>query len=340
MSKYTTEVRYICESLAGLRESKGFNDVDEILNIATPQVFNFDFPIFDENYRFALEKKILRHYYTREIGMETYGAWKLKLQDKLCMIMPYYNELYKSATLEFNPFYDVDLTTDHSRNKDGSSNTDSKTTRNSDRKSIGKYRDNSQKNFDETLTNSGTSNTTSSGSENGTDARIDSKSGNRSGTDNNTRWDLYSDTPQGGIQGVANAEDPSLANNGYLTNARKITDAGTDSDTYSDSGSTEGTYGKTSSGTRANTSSGTSNKTGADTLLKTTDKDFDSSQKENNTAKVTTDITNVETYLEHVKGKRGSVTYSSMLKEYRETFLNIDKLVIDELSDLFFGLWE
>ena len=31
MSKYTTEVRYICEHYAGLNESTGFEDVDEIV---------------------------------------------------------------------------------------------------------------------------------------------------------------------------------------------------------------------------------------------------------------------------------------------------------------------
>lgn len=43
MSKYTTEVRYICERAAGLDESKGFNDVSDILDKAVGKVFNFHF---------------------------------------------------------------------------------------------------------------------------------------------------------------------------------------------------------------------------------------------------------------------------------------------------------
>ena len=31
MSKYTTELRYICESLSGLDESKGYSDIDTII---------------------------------------------------------------------------------------------------------------------------------------------------------------------------------------------------------------------------------------------------------------------------------------------------------------------
>ena len=110
MSKYTTEVRFICENSAGLSESEGADNVDSILDKCWNKVFNFDFPIFDENYRQILCRKILKHYYTREIAHETVGRWKLALNAKLNEIMPYYNQLYKSELLEFNPFYDVDLT--------------------------------------------------------------------------------------------------------------------------------------------------------------------------------------------------------------------------------------
>lgn len=110
MSKYTTEVRFICESSAGLTKSGGANEVDEIIAKAIPKVFNFDFPIFDENYRTVLETKILRHYYTREIAHESVGLWKLKLKTKLNEIMPYYNKLYESELLEINPLYTHNLT--------------------------------------------------------------------------------------------------------------------------------------------------------------------------------------------------------------------------------------
>ena len=66
-----------------------------------------------------LEIKILMHFYTREIGEETFGLWQLRLCDRLNVIMPYYNQLYKSELIKFNPMYDVDLTTEHSRVNDG-----------------------------------------------------------------------------------------------------------------------------------------------------------------------------------------------------------------------------
>ena len=110
MSKYTTEVRYICESVSGLTESVGYNNVDTVLDNSVDKIFDFDFPIFDENYRTVLERKILLHFYTREIGFETVGLWKLKLKTKLNEIMPYYNKLYNSELIEFNPLYTIDKT--------------------------------------------------------------------------------------------------------------------------------------------------------------------------------------------------------------------------------------
>lgn len=110
MSKYTTDLRFICEAEAGLIESVGYNSVNDVIAAAVPKIFDFDFPIWDESYRNVLCTKIIKHYYTREIGLETYGLWKLKLETKLNEIMPYYNELYATTTYEYNPLYDVDYT--------------------------------------------------------------------------------------------------------------------------------------------------------------------------------------------------------------------------------------
>ena len=113
MSHYTTELRYVCETLAGLSESVGYNDINSVIENSRDKLFNFSFPIYDENYRGVLETKIIKHYYTHEIGSETVGLFQFRLDTRLNEIMPYYNELYRSAMLEFNPLYDVDITETH-----------------------------------------------------------------------------------------------------------------------------------------------------------------------------------------------------------------------------------
>lgn len=113
MSNYTTEVRFICENAAGYTESQGYAKVDEIINAAIPKIFDFEFPIWNDEYRNSLCHKILKHYYTREICEETVGLWKLRLSTKMNEIMPYYNKLYESEAIKFDPMTDTDTTTEH-----------------------------------------------------------------------------------------------------------------------------------------------------------------------------------------------------------------------------------
>ena len=253
MSKYTTEVRFICENSAGLSESEGADNVDSILDRCWNKVFNFDFPIFDENYRQVLCRKILKHYYTREIAHETVGRWKLALNTKLNEIMPYYNQLYKSELLEFNPFYDVDIT----RSREGTG-TRKKTSNN-------------------TETNNDTSKNVSSSS----------------GTSNTDTLNRFSDTPQNSMdtQGIADSVP--------LTTVTKVNEDNTTTNNSTDT--------ITRNGNR--TGSGTEN------------------------------INNTDKYIEIVKGKQGTENYSSLLKKFRETFLNIDMMIIEDCSDCFFTLW-
>lgn len=194
MSKYTTELRYICEHESGLEESKGYNDVEEIIENARTKIFNFSYPIYDESYKPILETKILYHYYTREIGLETYGLWKLKLNTKLNEIMPYYNQLYRSALLEFNPLWTEDIQTEHTRGTDGTS------------------LNVADKQSDSSTSNINVGDRNKKGNEN--NSNLNASEGTVHSDE--TSRDKYADTPQGALT--------DLEDDKYLTNARKITD--------------------------------------------------------------------------------------------------------------------
>lgn len=267
MSKYTTELRYICESKAGYDESKDETYVDDIILDAIPYIFNDEFPIFDENYRIPLEAKILKHYYTREIGYETFGLWKLKLNTKLEEIMPYYNQLYNSELIKFNPLYDVDLNREHTNQSEGSTNSISNANRTDVNDNKETYNDDENQNS------------------------VNERQ--------NKNSDRYSDTPQGSLQ--------NIENNTYLTNARIV------------------------DGTENNINSNSNTRTG------------NRNTKNNNVSTANSDyndiVKNMNVYVEHVSGKMGGESYSKKLKEFRETFLNIDMMVIRDLNELFIQLW-
>ena len=106
MSKYTSQIRWLVETLTP--DSPGLS-IDQRIDKAAPLIFNFNFPIFEESYRPILEHKILLHYYMREIGQETVALWKLSLNERLNLIMPYYNTLYTALQEKYKIMGDVDL---------------------------------------------------------------------------------------------------------------------------------------------------------------------------------------------------------------------------------------
>lgn len=268
MAKYTTEVRSICEVAYGLENSVGQVSVNDIVSSPKVQrsVFNFSFPIFNEEYRPVLESKILKHYYTQEIGEETVGLWKLRMDTRLNEIMPYYNKLYESELIEFDPMKNTVYRKDGGRNGSTADGLNS-------------------------LRTFGGADVT------GTTGHSETETTMTSGT-----WDLYSDTPQGGIDGVE-ATAGSLSGNGYLTNARKVYNDGKPDNTETDTtGSATTTYGKTDTYNQSGTG------------------------------------TSTEAWFENFSGLNG-MTGSKALLELRETFLNIDMMIIEELQDLFMGVW-
>ena len=273
MSKYTTEVRYICEQEAGLSASVGFDDIWNVLSDTTVEkVFkNITFPIFDEAYRVPLEKKILLHFYTREIGFETVGLWKLKLTSKLQDIMPYYNQLYQSAKDAAG--LDFFNSTDYSIVMNGTTQ-DVETLL----KGIGK-----------TTTHSGK------------DIAKQTQDLNTTTDTNASGRTINADTPQSKINDIELADTNVFASE----------------------------YEKTKD---------TTNKTEATTGTVSIENSYDSSIKETNTGtdKTTRDSTDNNT--KTVRGRDGE-TAASILKEMRTTFINIDQMIIEELSPLFMSLW-
>lgn len=241
MSKYTTELRWYCES-----KSPDLTNTRQIIENSRQYVFDFDYPI-DELYRPQLEIDFIRHFYTREICEETIGLWKLRLEDRLNLIGPKYNELYKSVGLITDPLTDTKYTVTENRGENQTFE--------------------SKKSGNTSLTGKETSNSTT---------KDDSES-------------KMSDTPQGGLTG--------LRSDKYLTQA--TIDSAT------------------------NTQNATVNTTN----------NTNTTANENN--KQETNANRTETH----EGKTGGKSYAELLNEYRETFININAMIIEECNDLFMGVW-
>ena len=91
MSQYTTQLRYILQNPQWTDERLGLSN----------------YPIFDESYRETLNNNIKDYFYFEEIGFETPARFCFKLRQKMNLIMPYYNKLYKSELLKIEPFLNI-----------------------------------------------------------------------------------------------------------------------------------------------------------------------------------------------------------------------------------------
>lgn len=212
-----------------------------------------DYPIFNENHRTELNNKIIQHYYHSEIGLETPALFKRYLNNKMREIMPYYNKMYESETLEFNPLDTFDKTTTENR-----------------------------------IQNTGAQSQVYANFQN-----YDSGSNNSTNSNTTNAKNIYSDTPQGLLSETA-IEGETYATNANIGNS-------------AESGSATGSYNSNAHGNNNSTTTNTGNL--SSTIAKTE------------------------------KGKDGTQSYSKLLDEYRQTILNIDMMIIDELSPLFMGIW-
>ena len=393
MSYYTTEVRYLCESFGGYAE--GVRGIDEQIDKARKTIFDFEYPMFSEEYRGYLESKILKHYYFREIGAETFGMWQLQLSTKLNEIMPYYNQLYKSELIKLEPLINqktgqtvkedskgtreyrgeksdnaseknISKNTENARsNREdiGIENTKEKQNTSSLNNDIGNSKSITTPKVQETVQNYNDGTTSSSGT------TVNEQKVAGQNTHAYTEFNIESDTPQGGLGNItgspvtgADIGDPS-GSQVYASRVAEHTHKDTES--LNDGKKEQTTENSESSSTRGTT---TTSRTGSDTVqntennTRTEERTADNERtgsRENRTSDTTSrqagsestrsnNYTSDDTQKEKtagdrlvntiVKGVQG-VSESQLLKEWRETFLNIDMQVIEDLQSLFISLY-
>lgn len=109
MAKYTTAIRSIVEQLTMNSDLP----ISKRIELACPHIFDFEYPIWADGYKPILEKKIIMHYFNKEIGFETVGLWKLYLEERLNLIMPYYNKLYETTVKDYDYLSNVNITEEY-----------------------------------------------------------------------------------------------------------------------------------------------------------------------------------------------------------------------------------
>lgn len=332
MSNYTSSLYKCLYALNNYTEEEelfsGFHGVEDNIRLARSKVFDFSYPFYSNNaiLKQNFEQKFLRHFYTREIGSETFGLFQLRLKQKFDVIMPYYRDI-------FNTIIDYDLFTQLGEKEiigelgsftasgSGSSsgtNTGTQTTSGTDTGTIGIKGSNTG-----TVKNVGsnTGTVTDSGSNTGTQRNISTK-------EDKLR---FLDTPQGDINLLTDGSGGGSGDtSSYLTNANwnnynedaTRTDNLQNSNTRTDNLSNENTRTDNLSNSSTQTNNLSSSSTRTDNLSNS------SSSQSSNSGSDTRNITK-----EYI-GNKGK-TKTELIQEFRKAIINIDDSIFNECNDLF-----
>lgn len=111
MSRYTVELRDIVENTSREEVEAFFTDY-KLEDYLTPQ----EIAVIEERGTWSKEnlaRKIVDHYYMREIGLETVGLFKLKAKVAMQEIMEEKLPLIYSAAIKYDPLVNVDYFEDY-----------------------------------------------------------------------------------------------------------------------------------------------------------------------------------------------------------------------------------
>ncbi|MCU7526711.1 MAG: lower collar protein [Ignavibacteria bacterium] len=114
MASYTMQLREYIEQTTQDNDSMTIRDRIEA---GRSKLFDFDYPLFDVNYKKVFETHFIRKFYMREIGFETEGLFKFQLETWLLINMPYFNKLFESELITYDPLVNSHMETTHTTTK-------------------------------------------------------------------------------------------------------------------------------------------------------------------------------------------------------------------------------
>ena len=123
MAKYTMEIRELISTF-GEDEVKSWFSQYELTDYLTPE----EIAVIEERGVWSKDKlntRIIEHFFTREIGNDAIGQWRLFVKDKMREVMETYAPLIYSASIKFDPLVNVDYVETYAGNNQSNSNSNS-----------------------------------------------------------------------------------------------------------------------------------------------------------------------------------------------------------------------
>lgn len=261
------------------------------------------------NYRDYLNNKIYKHYYFREIGFETPQLFVFMLNRKLEEIMLYYNQMYESTDLKFNPLWNVEMHETFTHEVSDNGNTNSKSTENGSLE--GTTIENGSSERFETLEQKSVNDIDGTGTKNSTR------------TPNITKDNISAEMNT--AQNLMTVEQ--IRQHDFLSKAvhNLELEAGAETESENITNETKESLNTTNDNTINNTNDSTVNTNQTNSNI-------------NDTA-ITNINKRIENYTKLTEGSSPGLPYSYAIKQWRNILVNIDMLIIEELEELFMQIF-
>lgn len=285
---------------------------EERVKDTADRLFNFTFSWYNDNADGSLDlfkKMFVENHFTDEIGFETLGLFKMKMQSVFFEKIPYYTDLYRALHIEYDPLinYNVKNNTESTGDKTDKLNGTVKNTGDD----VNSLTSSGNKNTDNSNGGSDTTTSTANNSVSATDKN------NYSATNDNQR--LLSDFPQANFstkKDYAKSLDRFSENNKNNSSSERSENA-----ELENSGTTK--YGATFKGIEKNTREDKNILTHGHVV----DSENTNVYKTANNSKANTE------------GWSGG-SKTDELEKYRKAIRNLNEMLLHEFDDLFMCVYE
>lgn len=286
-------------------------ELRKLLELNDFELFDFEYQFDDVKFKQQIEQSVIDYYYSYEIGTETPAEFKRRFQARWLSFIDYYNQLYNTTLLTYNPLINYKLA--EALDQLATSNTlqDSTTNTTSSGQTDTEGTDNTLQtnSSDSTRTDNLTAKSDSTRTDNTTSNTVDSTdgSGNEKTSDYPQQPIAGGDFLEGEKTTTTSSSGESTTNNtGTVTNADTTVNTGTQ-------------------GTVTNSTGDSKNTHSAATI---------SEDSSNTTGKLTSEGTNNTNYEKTIEGITGT-SYQDLIAKERQNLLRLIPAIISELKPLF-----
>ena len=286
-------------------------ELRKLLQLNSFELFDFPYQFDDQKFRAQLEQAVIDYYYNYEIGTETPEEFKRRFQAKWLSFIDYYNLLYNTTLLTYDPLINYKMTEALEQLATSSNNQNSVTD----------------------STNNGT--TTQEGTDvlNQSTSTDNTRTDNLTSTNDTTRTDNLKSVVANSSEGSGNEKTSDypqqpIAGGDFLEGEKTSTTSTSGTNTTDNTGTQKNKGTTLNTGTQINAGTGKNNST------TTSDNTSVSEDISNTTGTLTSNGTNNTTYEKTIEGLTGT-SYQELIAKERQNLLRLIPAIIGELKPLF-----